>query len=181
MSNLQHVDPEFLELFDHTGYNEVVAHILGEETNAIIFTAPFHLDGMLARDLHTDTWWMPPPQNRHAPPKMRVGDVTRNDAYNPDFHADSEWITPCMRVASIWMLSDFSYENGATMIMPGSHLSGRHPTDAEGRNSGVHLGAIPLEGPAGTLVIYDARMWHQSGYNQGTKVDPVLDEPWRLC
>ena len=36
--------------------------------------------------------------------------------------------------------------------MPGSHLSGRHPTAEEGANSGIHLGAIPLEGKAGTLV-----------------------------
>ena len=67
------------------------------------------------------------------------------------------------------------------MIMPGSHLSGRHPTAEEGANSGIHLGAIPLEGKAGTLVIYDARLWHQAGLNRGTKVDPILREPWRLC
>ena len=88
VSNLQNIGSEFLDLFDHVNYNEVVAHILGEETvsiqspccsmlaikilglpygllvllqNAIIFNSPFHLDGFLARDLHTDTWWMPPP------------------------------------------------------------------------------------------------------------------------
>ena len=67
------------------------------------------------------------------------------------------------------------------MIMPGSHLSGRHPTAEEGANSGIHLGAIPLEGKAGTLVIYDARLWHQAGLNRGTQIDPILREPWRLC
>ena len=42
-----------------------------------IFTAPFHLDGFQARSLHTDTCWMPPAQHKSAPPKARVGDVTR--------------------------------------------------------------------------------------------------------
>ena len=98
-------------------YNDVAAHILGEETMSIIFTAPFHLDGFQARSLHTDTWWMPPAQHKSAPPKARVGDVTRADAYNPDWHApaDSEWIMPCMRIATVWMLTEFSYENGATV------------------------------------------------------------------
>ena len=50
--------------------------------------------------------------------------MTRADAYNPDWHApaDSEWIMPCMRIATVWMLTEFSYENGATV--------GRHPCDA---------------------------------------------------
>ena len=91
------------------------------------------------------------------------------------------------------------------MIMPGSHRSGRHPSAEEAKDSGVHLGAIPLLGPAGTLCVYDARLWvraldlppavsapqltqprasifwqHQAGHNTGAVVDQNLGEAWRI-
>lgn len=92
----------------------------------------------------------------------------------------SEYIMPSVRCSSIWMATDFTAENGATMIMPGSHLSGRHPTAEEGANSGRHLGAIPLVAPAGSCALYDGRLWHQVGANLGTSVDGVSGRPWRL-
>lgn len=45
---------------------------------------------------------------------------------------------------------------GATRIMPGSHLSGRHPLVEEAVNSGQHLGSIPICGPAGSCALYGA-------------------------
>ena len=45
---------------------------------------------------------------------------------------------------------------GATRIMPGSHLSGRHPLVHEGVNSGRHLGSIPICGRAGSCALYGA-------------------------
>ena len=59
----------------------------------------------------------------------------------------------------------------AAAPVAGSHRSGRHPSPEEARDSGIHLGAIPLLGRAGTLVIYDGRLWHQAGENTGACYD----------
>jgi ectoine hydroxylase-related dioxygenase (phytanoyl-CoA dioxygenase family) len=65
------------------------------------------------------------------------------------------WPYPLMAHV-IWMLDDFTPENGATLVVPGSHrLDG--PPDAE---------PIPATGPAGTAFCLDARTWHGTGANR---------------
>ena len=66
------------------------------------------------------------------------------------------------------------------MIMPGSHLAGRHPTKEEGANSGLHVGAIPVQGERGCCAIYDGRLWHQIGQNTGGYIDRTTGKPWRM-
>lgn len=162
----------FTEVYDHPWVRELGSHVIGERYHAQIFVAPIHKEGFGARPLHVDTWWMPPPQRKSAPPRLRVGSVSRTNASSEAWHNESpNWITPSVRCPFIWMISDFTYSNGATFIVPGSHRSGRHPTSDEARNSGVHIGAIPLLGPAGTLCCYDGRLWHQAGENKGACLD----------
>lgn len=59
----------------------------------------------------------------------------------------------------LWVLSDFTAENGATLVMPGSHRSGRAPTPDDTK------GAVPLEAPAGSIVAFEGPLWHQTGPN----------------
>ena len=65
-----------------------------------------------------------------------------------------------MALNVIWCLVDFNIENGATLMWPGSHLSGQVP-DPEGEFPNyVHAIA-----PAGTALIWDAALWHSTGLN----------------
>jgi ectoine hydroxylase-related dioxygenase (phytanoyl-CoA dioxygenase family) len=59
----------------------------------------------------------------------------------------------------IWMISDFTAENGATMVAPGSHRLQREPTVADMPSM------VPGTGPAGSVMVFDARMWHGTGAN----------------
>jgi len=69
-------------------------------------------------------------------------------------------------------VSDFSYENGATMFKPGSHLVDSGPP--EEWNAPLQSGELPyggpevtvLEAPSGSMILYDARTWHRAGYNR---------------
>ena len=65
------------------------------------------------------------------------------------------------------------------MVVPGSHLAGRLPTPAESTDHTVAT-AIPLEAPKGSCVVYDARLWHGTGVNDGSIVDKPTGLPWRL-
>jgi len=66
---------------------------------------------------------------------------------------------------SIWLLDDFSVANGATRLVPGSHLRGKVPTDEMEDPEATHPEEIILEAPAGTVVIFNSHVWHGGTVN----------------
>lgn len=64
---------------------------------------------------------------------------------------------------SIWMLDDFTEENGATRMLPGSHTWRRLP---EAGNTGPLPGEILVTGKAGTVAIMNTHMWHGGTANR---------------
>jgi ectoine hydroxylase-related dioxygenase (phytanoyl-CoA dioxygenase family) len=60
-----------------------------------------------------------------------------------------------------WCVDDFTDENGATRIVPGSHLLNRKPREDE-----LTADSVPLEAPAGTMVVMEGRVWHKTGWNR---------------
>jgi len=78
-------------------------------------------------------------------------------------HADwKEAVTPGnFKVCnSIWLLDDFTPNNGATRVVPGSHLAGNIPTDVLDNPEAPHPDEILIQAPAGTVVIFNAHTWH---------------------
>lgn len=64
---------------------------------------------------------------------------------------------------SVWMLDDFTPDNGATRIIPGSHRWRRiPPPDVYGSYPGEQL----VTGQAGTVAILNAHMWHGGTANR---------------
>lgn len=62
---------------------------------------------------------------------------------------------------SMWILDDFTEHNGATRAVPGSHRSGRAPADdLDGDPTRDHPDQILLTAPAGSVVIFNAHLWH---------------------
>lgn len=71
-------------------------------------------------------------------------------------------IPKALAVNFMWMVSEFTEENGATRVAPGSHRINREPTGAD-------FGAtLPGTGPAGTVMVFDGRIWHGTGANTTT-------------
>lgn len=60
----------------------------------------------------------------------------------------------------IVMLDDFTKKNGATYILPKSHLNEEKPSDEE-----FYSKSIQLEGKAGDIVLFDSLCWHAGGNN----------------
>ena len=83
-------------------------------------------------------------------------------------HIPAPYPDAVMHMTTIWMLSPFTAENGGTLIVPGSHRSDNNPTG----NNGVDAGApYPTEmqatGDAGSVLIFDSRLWHATAPNLG--------------
>ena len=61
----------------------------------------------------------------------------------------------------MWMLDDFTEENGATRVVPGSHLWDGQPEQRK-----VYPGEVQATGTAGTVVVFDSRLFHAGGANR---------------
>jgi ectoine hydroxylase-related dioxygenase (phytanoyl-CoA dioxygenase family) len=61
---------------------------------------------------------------------------------------------------TMWALTDFTDANGATRIIPGSHLRDHSP-DFFG-----HYDSIAAEMPKGSVMVYNGSLWHGGGANR---------------
>ena len=80
-------------------------------------------------------------------------------------HADDQIIPlPKPHVATVcntmWALTDFTEANGATRIIPGSHLRDHSPV------YGRHYDSIPAEMPRGSVLVWHGSLWHGGGANR---------------
>lgn len=67
---------------------------------------------------------------------------------------------------SIWLLDDFTEENGATRVVPGSHRFGKIPQEVMDDSSQPHPDEVLLLGEAGTVVIFNSHTWHGGTFNR---------------
>lgn len=67
---------------------------------------------------------------------------------------------------SLWLLDDFMPENGATRIVPGTHLTTKIPSDEMADPSAPHPREILLLGTAGDVVVFNAHTWHGGTRNR---------------
>jgi ectoine hydroxylase-related dioxygenase (phytanoyl-CoA dioxygenase family) len=70
---------------------------------------------------------------------------------------------------SIWLLDDFTAENGATRVVPGSHRWGQTPQQAMTDPRAPHPDEVLLLAPAGTVVIFNSHTWHGGTLNHTDK------------
>ena len=73
--------------------------------------------------------------------------------------------TPASQTANCnFALTDYTEENGAFAVVPGSHRHYRQPTRFEVGLEGEHRNpnAIPLEVPAGSAIVWHGATWHGS-------------------
>lgn len=81
-------------------------------------------------------------------------------------HVDSPRLIPGYptNVGVIWALDDFTDENGGTELLPGSHHSATAPEpDLFERH------CVRVTCPAGSLIVFHARVFHRAGINRTTE------------
>ncbi|MDX2151660.1 MAG: phytanoyl-CoA dioxygenase family protein [Bryobacteraceae bacterium] len=67
---------------------------------------------------------------------------------------------------SIWLLDDFTAENGATRVVPGSHRWGRLPQEVLTDAAAPHPDEVLVLGKAGDVVVMNTHAWHGGTANR---------------
>jgi ectoine hydroxylase-related dioxygenase (phytanoyl-CoA dioxygenase family) len=129
---LTHKGDEFVFLLEHPLLWGLMSHVLGPDFLLSSITANIAGPGGQPMALHPDQGYVPPPW----PPYPLVANI-------------------------MWMLDDFTEENGATRFVPGSHRGAvGGPTDQARAAE-----AIAVTGRAGSVLCFDGRVLHQTGAN----------------
>jgi hypothetical protein len=80
-----------------------------------------------------------------------------------------------LSTATVWALDDFTPENGATVVIPGSHVWGDEDPSPEHAR-------IPVVMPAGSVVFFLGNLWHGGGANRSharrRAVSAQYCQPW---
>jgi ectoine hydroxylase-related dioxygenase (phytanoyl-CoA dioxygenase family) len=115
---------------------ELVAHVLGER---------FKLSSFNARSAN--------PHSAEAQP------LHCDAAALPD--AQGYWVCN-----TIWLLDDFTLQNGATRVIPGSQRWRQLPNEALADPVAPHPEEILLTAPAGSVVVMNTHAWHGGTANR---------------
>jgi hypothetical protein len=67
---------------------------------------------------------------------------------------------------TVWLLDDFTTENGALRVVPGSHRSGRRPQDVLADPERTHPDEVLVTGRAGDVVVMNSHLWHGGTANR---------------
>jgi ectoine hydroxylase-related dioxygenase (phytanoyl-CoA dioxygenase family) len=129
--NLLARDPLFARVPVHDSVLPVAEAVLDRELLLSSLTAIEMQPGQAAQPLHAD-------DGSYALPKPH----------------------PPFNTTAIWALTDFTRENGATRLVPGSHRSERNP------RRGEQADVVLAEMPAGSVLLYHGSLWHAGGENR---------------
>ncbi len=138
--NLVNKGKIFEDMIQHPKILEFQEYLLEDDCTLSSFTVNLIGSGSPASGLHIDY-----PLSRLPPPL-------------PSF---------ALCANTIYLLDDFTLENGATRVVPGSHRRGYGPSADEMYND-----VIQVTGKKGDVIIVHGHIWHSSGANDtdGTRV-----------
>ncbi len=139
LANLIDKDPRFEVCITHPKVLTAIAHVINKDFKHSSLNSREALPGTGAQVFHED----------YSKP-VKSG----------------EW----GRVAcnTIWLLDDFNKTNGATRILPGSHRKEKTPGEVMEDTNAMHPEQIQLIAPAGTVVVFNAHLWHGGMKNESS-------------
>lgn len=76
------------------------------------------------------------------------------ESFQTSLHQDFKRRFEGLSINTLFAIDDFTKENGATVVIPGSHRLARPVGDP-----------VSVECPAGSMIVFDSRLWHSAGRN----------------
>ncbi len=75
---------------------------------------------------------------------------------------------------SLVYLDDFGAENGGTRVVPGTHRLPNRPDKRTADPASVHPEQQILSGPAGSILVFSAHLWHSGMRNNSKRTRRAL-------
>ena len=154
----------FFDLVQHPLAMSMIEHMLGPDYQISCVDSQIQHPGAGIMAMHTDQWWLAPLHNPDTP-YARASSMRRDQGDSCDPSMAAGPISPPMVANVMWMITDFSEETGAPRVVPGSHLSGKAPDVSVPHK----IPSVPAEGPAGTAIVFDGRLWHSAWSNSSAE------------
>ncbi len=136
LSNLINKGQIFLDAASHPSILELVQAVLGND---------FKLSSMNARSAN-------PQQPTGQPLHADMGAIV--DTHGP-------WVCNI-----IWLIDEFTEENGCLRVVPGSHRENALPQDLMNDPLQTHPQEVKVTGPRGSLIVLNAHLWHGGTANR---------------
>ena len=147
ITNLPTLDPVYFPCIDHPKVLPLLEAVMGHELILASLNSRVVRPGEDRQSLHAD---VPEQFHRHGAPVM---------------------------MNTAWMLDDFTEENGATYIVPGSHHSARRQPPEGLAVEFVHRAVAP----AGSVLAFNGQCWHAGGENRTTHSRHALFGHYRVA
>lgn len=80
-----------------------------------------------------------------------------------------------LAINALFCVDDFTYENGATYVLPASHKSEKFPSSAY-----IRKNAIQLKAKAGSYILLDSMVFHAGGFNKTTFARRAVNQVYTL-
>jgi len=133
--NLHNKDLSFFELFEHPKVLKILDFMLLE--GSYKGSEPYYLYNNCAR----------------CPLLGNPGQQLHSDSRLPG-------INYCIVANVLWALDDFTFDNGSTRIVPGSHKIMEFAEDGKDYDEEIRVNV-----KKGSAIIFDANLWHGGGAN----------------
>ena len=148
LANLPTLNPMFFPLIDHPRVLPVIEGAMGNEIILGSLNARVVYPGDPDQGLHSD---VPLPMHRHGEAPLMMN--------------------------TIWALQDFTADNGATRVVPGSHNSGMRYPPEDFHIQFEHQAVVP----AGSVIVINGQTWHGSGENRSNQPRAALFGHYRFA
>ena len=132
ITNLPPLDPIFLPCIDHPRVLPILESVMDKDLILASLNSRVVRPGDRTQRLHAD---VPEQFRRPGAPVM---------------------------MNTVWMLDDFSVENGATRIVTGSHRSSQTRPPGNVEVTFIHQAVAP----AGSVLVFNGQCWHGGGENK---------------
>jgi ectoine hydroxylase-related dioxygenase (phytanoyl-CoA dioxygenase family) len=148
LANLVEKGSEFFTCYSHPKVLAAIWHVIGGE---------MHLASL---------------NGRSAPPGHG------NQALHCDNQISSSEVQSYGSCNSLWMLDDFTSENGATRLVPGTHRLLAQPRDLLADPEAEHPDQELALGRAGTVIVFNGITWHGGTTNHTSRPRRAIHSFW---